>query len=64
MFKLHKLTEVMRQKDLEFVSALQLIFMRQPEHGSIEDNMLRKCQLTCSSTDAAYPHSAGHVLCA
>ena len=61
MFKLHELTEVMRQRDIEFVSALQSIRMRQPDEGSFEDNMLRKCQLAYSVADDLYPHSAVHV---
>ena len=60
-FKLHELTEVMRQKDLRFINALHNIRICQPLDGSPEDQLLRGCELACTPEDANYPHNAMHV---
>ena len=39
----HDLTEVMRQKDVQFSTALNNIRMNVPEEGSYEDKMLVAC---------------------
>ena len=60
-FKLHELTEVMRQKDDRFVSALHNIRVQQPEIGSPEDELLRSHELCCIPGDNDYPYHAMHV---
>ena len=60
-FKLHELTEVMRQKDLLFINALHNIRITQPLDGLPEDQLLRGCELTCTPGDVDYPYSAMHV---
>ena len=60
-FKLHELTEVMRQRDIEFVSALNKIRVQQPDISSSEELMLMSRELTIPRDDDRYPHTAMHV---
>ena len=60
-FKLHELDEVMRQKDMEFVDALNNIRIKQPESCSHEDVMLKGRELFLSRDNENYPHDAMHV---
>ena len=60
-FRLHELTQVMRQNDLTFVTALHKIHINQPANGSPEDNLLRSCELSCVPGDMSYPYDAMHV---
>ena len=60
-FKLHELTQVMRQNDMQFVNALAEIRMKQPEQGSSADTMLRSRELKCFRGDYDYPYNAVHV---
>ena len=60
-FKLHELTEVMRQKDLVFINALHRIRICQPSNGSPEDELLCSRELGCVPGDATYPYNAMYV---
>ena len=60
-FRLHELTEVMRQKDIIFCNVLNAIRLKCPEENSFEDNMLKSRELTCGDHDEAYPKHALHV---
>ena len=60
-FQLHELTQVMRQNDDFFITALNNIRVQQPEEGSLEDEILRSREVSCSSQDINYPYRAMHV---
>ena len=60
-FKLHELTEVMHQKDIDFVNALNNIRVKQPDISSSEHVMLMSRELKVARDDDKYPHSAMHV---
>ena len=60
-FLCHDLTEVMRQKDIQFSTALNNIRMNVPEEGSNEDKMLQSHELHLLPNDHGYPRDAMHV---
>ena len=60
-FLRHDLTEVMRQKDIQFSTALNNIRMNVPKEGSNEDKMLQSCELHLLPSDNSYPRDAMHV---
>lgn len=60
-FKLHELTEVMRQKDKAFAEILNLVRVQVPDPNSKEEQVLRSRELTLSEDDPSYPKNAMHV---
>ena len=59
--QLHKLTQVMRQNDMDFVQCLNNIWTKVPEPGSPEDIMLHAHDLKVGPDDETYPKQAMHV---
>ena len=53
--KLHKLTGIMRQKDVHFAQSLNKIQQAVPEEGSEEDRILQGCELKVNEDDDSYP---------
>ena len=51
----------MRQKDIDFATALNNIQKRVPEKNSLEDLMLQSCELSIPHTHRDYPVNAMHV---
>ena len=60
-FILHELKQIMHQKDPEFSKMLNVVCVKQPEENSIEDIMLRSCELSIDALHSEYPKSAMHV---
>ena len=59
--QLHKLTQVMRQNDMNFVQCLNNIQTKGPKAGSLEDIMLHAHELKVGPDDETYPKQAMHV---
>ena len=60
-FKLHELTQIMRQKDHQFASLLTRVRTAAPEPNSEDDNILQSRELTVSFEDSSYPKNVLHV---
>ena len=60
-FKLHELTEVMRQKDKEFAHFLCRIREECPEENSADDLLLRSCEIPVPFEHNDYPRNVLHV---
>ena len=60
-FLVHELTQVMRQSDVEFATALNSIRRCPPEVGSYEDQMLQSRELLVDNSHPDYPREAMHV---
>ena len=60
-FKLHELTQVMRQKDAEFANILNTVRVRPPQENDYVDNAFKKCELTVPAFHKDYPNDALHV---
>ena len=60
-FIIHELDEVMPQKDIRFAHTLNKIHICASEPDSLEDILLRSCELTVPHTDPHYPIDAIHV---
>ena len=60
-FLFHELTQVMRQKDVEFSDMLNLVRVCKPEENSQVDFMLKARELNISDDDPSYPNNVLHV---
>ena len=60
-FLRHDLMDVMRQRDIQFSTALNYIRMNVPEKGSSEDKMLQSRELHLLPDNDGYPRDAMHV---
>ena len=60
-FILHKLTQIMHQKDIDFSNLLNVVHMKQPEQDSHEDKLLKACELKIDMFHPDYPRYALHV---
>ena len=56
-----ELTEPMRQNDKKLSDLLLSIRTGPPVEGSVEDCLLKSCQMTLNELDASYPKDALHV---
>ena len=59
--QLHKLTQIMRQRDIEFAECLNNICRLTPKENSAEDILLQNCELHVKENDIQYPCDAMHV---
>ena len=60
-FLTHDLDQVMRQKDIDFATALNNIQKRVPEKNSLEDLMLQSHELSIPHIHQDYPVNTMHV---
>ena len=60
-FKLHELTEIMRQKDQAFAKLLNSICVKTLLKDSEEDIILQSCEMNVDSNHEDYPVNAIHV---
>ena len=60
-FFIHELTQVMRQKDVEFSEMLNLVQVSKPENNSHVDRMLKARELNINEDDVDYPDDVLHV---
>ena len=60
---LHELTQIMRQKDVDFANCLNRIRMCPPEENSADDLMLRSREIFVAPDHESYPLKAMHVYC-
>ena len=60
-FLLHELTQIMHQKDMQFSDLLNVVRIRQPDHNSVEDQMLKAREIKIDDTQSEYPRHAMHV---
>ena len=59
-FKLHELTEVMRQTDKAFAKFLNSVCVKTPEKDS-EDVILQSCEVKVNCNHDDYPKNAKHI---
>ena len=59
--QLHELTQIMRQRDMEFAECLNNICRATPKENSAEDILLQNCELHVTENDTQYPCDAIHV---
>ena len=60
--QLHELTQIMRQRDMEFAECLNNTHRATPEENSAEDIILQQnCYLHVIENDIQYPCDAMHV---
>ena len=60
-FMLHELGQIMRQKDIQFSNLLNVVRMKQPDHNSHEDQMLKAREIKVEPSHSDYPRHAMHV---
>ena len=59
--QLHELTQIMRQRDMEFAECLNNIHRATPEENFAEDFLLQNCELHVTENDTQYPCDAMYV---
>ena len=59
--QLHELTQIMRQRDMEFAECLNNIHRATPKDNSAEDILLQNCELHVTENDTQYPCDAMHA---
>ena len=59
--QLHELTQILRQKDMEFAECLNNICRATPKENSAEDGLLQNCELHVIENDLQYPCDAMYV---
>ena len=60
-FLFHELTQVMRQKDVEFSNMLNIVRVSVPEENGVVDCMLKARELSVEDDDVNYPNDVLHV---
>ena len=59
--QLHELTQIMRQRDMEFAECLNNIHRATPKENSVEGILLQNCELHVTENDTQYPCDAMYV---
>ena len=59
--QLHDLTQIMRQRDMEFAECLNNIHRATPKENSAEDILLQNSELHVTEKDTQYPCDPMHV---